>query len=477
MMPNKKMTTPIADFVRAYADSEIVRMHMPGHKGQTFLGCEKFDITEIYGADSLYEADGIIAESEKNAGLLFGTGMTLFSTEGSSQCIRAMLYLTVLNKKTGKRPIVVAARNVHKAFVYAAALLDIDVVWMWPEKADCKDSDINVSSQTGSICSCPVSADSVEQILVQLGDAAAAVYVTTPDYLGGQLDVAGIAEVCHKHNVILAVDNAHGAYLRFLDSSRHPVDLGADICCDSAHKTLPVLTGGAYLHISKHAPKVFMEQAKYAMGLFGSTSPSYLIMASLDLCNGYLADGYAERLRRTSNKIEVLRSSLRKAGWRVADSDPLKITVEIPSDMDGRHQKACGNESTLREMLTAKLRGCGVELEYADPDFLVFMLTPETTEQDMERLRYALGTNEIPYTVKKQASIPCTSQVLSIREAMFAESECVPLEEAAGRVCRIPTVSCPPAIPIAVPGELITEEMLDVFAYYGIHCLDVVKGV
>lgn len=471
MTQNKKMTTPVADFVRAYADSEGARFHMPGHKGQAFLGCEKIDITEIYGADSLYEAEGIIAESEKNAGSLFGSGKTLFSTEGSSQCIRAMLYLAVLNKKPGKRPIVVAARNVHKSFIFAAALLDFDVVWLWPEQNGDKDTDGSATGQPDSICRCPVSADRVEQQLLELGDAVAAVYLTTPDYLGGQLEVARIAEVCHKYNVILAVDNAHGAYLRFLESSGHPMDLGADICCDSAHKTLPVLTGGAYLHISKHAPKVFMEQAKYAMGLFGSTSPSYLTMASLDLCNAYLSDGYAERLDRIINKIQALKSALGEAGWRVVPSDPLKVTVEIPLDT------ADGNTMTLRDVLTARLRAQGVELEYADPDFLVFMLTPETTERDMERLRSALGTNEIPYVTRKRVSIPCTRQVLSIREAMFSEAERVPLEKAKGRICRIPTVSCPPAIPIAVPGELITEAMLDVFAYYGIDSLDVVKGV
>ena len=135
------MNTPIADFVENYAKQNMSRMHMPGHKGKGFLGCERFDITEVSGADSLYEADGIIAESENNAAKLFGTGRTVYSTEGSSQCIRAMLYLALQNwkmqnrqQKNGRRkPVVVAARNVHKAFVYAAVLLDFDIQWLWPE--------------------------------------------------------------------------------------------------------------------------------------------------------------------------------------------------------------------------------------------------------------------------------------------------------------------------------------------------------
>ena len=445
---NKKITTPIADFVRTYAASNTSRFHMPGHKGKSILGCETFDITEIQDADSLYEAEGIIAESEKNAKTLFGSAKTLFSTEGSSQCIRAMLYLAMLQRKEGARPVVVAARNVHKAFIYAATLLDFDVIWLWPEET------------SESICSCPVSPKAVETIL-QENKNVVAVYITSPDYLGGQADIKEIADVCHRNGTILAVDNAHGAYLHFLEPVQHPLDLGADICCDSAHKTLPVLTGGAYLHISKSAPKVFVEQAKYAMGLFGSTSPSYLIMASLDLCNQYLINDYEERLQKIIKLKEVCVKQLEEAGWRVRTSDPLKLTIEIP-------------DSVSQHNLTKKLRHCGVECEYADPDFIVFMMTPENTENDLNRIVSALGKNLVSYEEKKQFAITRTTQVMTIREAMFSSQETIPTVYALGRVCRVPTVSCPPAIPIAIPGELIDEPVLKVFEYYGIENVDVV---
>ena len=128
------MNTPIADFVRRYAASDTARLHMPGHKGRAFLGCEAFDITEIAGADALYEADGVIRKSEEGAAALFGSARTLYSTEGSSQCIRAMLHLCLLRRAPGTRPVIVAARNVHKAFVYACALLDFEVVWLLTER-------------------------------------------------------------------------------------------------------------------------------------------------------------------------------------------------------------------------------------------------------------------------------------------------------------------------------------------------------
>ena len=155
------MNTPIADFVRRYAASGTARLHMPGHKGRAFLGCEPFDITEIAGADSLYEADGIIAQSEENAAALFGSSRTLYSTEGSSQCIRAMLYLCLNCRARGARPVIVAARNVHKAFVFAAALLDFEIVWLWPQ---------NISS----LCACEVSAETLEKTLSGLDAPPAA---------------------------------------------------------------------------------------------------------------------------------------------------------------------------------------------------------------------------------------------------------------------------------------------------------------
>ena len=443
------MDTPILDFVRRYAASETVRFHMPGHKGQGVLGCEAMDITEVKGADALYEAEGIIARSEANATAIFGSQRTVYSTEGSSQCIRAMLYLALLARREGTPPVVVAARNVHRAFVSAAALLDLEVVWLWPEETD-------------SLCGCPVSPEQLETTLDGLSDPPAAVYLTSPDYLGGVADIAALAEVCHRRGTLLLVDNAHGAYLKFLSPSRHPLDLGADLCCDSAHKTLPVLTGGAYLHIAERAPALPAEQAKGAMALFGSTSPSYLILASLDSCNATLAENYPAFLAVRAEQIRTYKKSLEKAGWQVEESDPLRITLRAPEGMTGKE-------------LADLLRAGGMECEYADDDFLVLMLTLSNGPWDAERLRQALGKNTRPYGAKETLPIPRGEQAVSIRQALFSPHELIPAEEAVGRICGAPTVSCPPAIPIAVSGERIGEEAAALFRRYGVTRVDVLK--
>ena len=444
------MDTPIYDFLRKYDADRITRFHMPGHKGKSFLGCESLDITEVRGADALYEADGIIAQSEANATALFGSRRTLFSTEGSSQCIRAMLHLALTCRPNRTAPVIVAARNAHKAFVYAAALLDFEVVWLWPE------------GDSRSLCGCPVSPETLDKTLASLPAPPAAVYLTSPDYLGGMADISALAEVCHAHGTLLAVDNAHGAYLRFLSPSRHPLDLGADLCCDSAHKTLPVLTGGAYLHISKHAPVALAENAKSALALFGSTSPSYLTMASLDLCNGYLAADYPARLADAVCRLAALRESLTARGWRVEDSDPLRLTIAAPAGLPGT-------------ALADRLRRRGVECEYADRDFLILMATPENAPADFDRLLAALGENPAPYAPPAPLPLAKGERACSIREALLAPQETVPAEASLGRVCGAPTVACPPAIPIAVSGEVIGPEALALFRCYGVETVDVLK--
>ena len=446
------MNTPIFDFVREYSESGTQRLHMPGHKGVGAIGIERFDITEIKGADSLFEADGVISESERNAGAIFGS-QCFYSTEGSSLAIRAMVYLAALYAKLGNRaPKILAARNVHRAFVSAVALSDVSVEWL--------DSD----SLDGYLCAGDL-LSSLRSYLTARGgeDLPSAVYITSPDYLGNMQNIAEIAELCHKAGMLLLVDNAHGAYLKFLERSMHPIDLGADMCCDSAHKTLSALTGTAYLHISKSAPGFLSENAKSAMALFASTSPSYLMLSSLDLLNKKLDGTYREELANFIKKLNICKQRLTNNGYNLIGNEPMKITISA---------KKYGY---LGIELAEKLRECGIECEFADPDFLVLMPTPDCDSLDL--VVNALVSIERRGEISSKAPVvPLPEKAVSIRDALFSPAEILPLADCEGRILADASVGCPPAVPIVFSGEIISKEAISAFRYYGIDKIKVLKS-
>ena len=446
------MDTPIVDFVRNYDRFGLLRLHMPGHKGVGPLGCEHLDITEVADADNLYAPEGIILRSEQNASELFGAH-TVYSTEGSSQCIRAMLHLAAMHaRRCGRKPLIAAGRNAHKAFLSAAALLDLDILWLYPQ-------------QEVSYLSCRLTAEDLEQALRSAPELPTAVYLTSPDYLGNITDIAAMAKVCHAHGILLLVDNAHGAYLRFLSPSRHPMDLGADLCCDSAHKTLGVVTGGAYLHISRAAPAWFAQQAKDAMALFGSTSPSYLILQSLDAVNATLAEEYPRDLAAFLLQLQALRQRLEAHGYTLLGDEPLKLTIDA---------KAYGYTGALAhnyemDSLADHLLLARVVCEFADPDFVVLMVTPQTGTEGLARLERTLCAipRRSPITVTPP-TLSRPKRVLSVRQAALSPSRYVDAACSEGYILSAASVGCPPAVPIVACGERIDRAAVDAFAYYGI---------
>ena len=437
------ISTPVCDFVRAYAASAPVRLHMPGHKGRGILGCESLDITEIRGADDLYHPEGILARSEENASRLFGC-RTVYSAEGSSLAIRAMLYLAYT--RSGCKGRCLAGRNAHKSFLHTAVLLDFPISWLWAGD---------------SYLSCPVTAEIVEAAILAEQEKPFAVYLTSPDYLGNLAPVGEIANVCHRHGVPLLVDNAHGAYLKFLPRSLHPMDLGADLCSDSAHKTLPVLTGGAYLHMG---PDWTTEEAKAAMALFGSTSPSWLILQSLDGANPAM-ERLPGDIAALAPHIAALKGALLAHGFALVGAEPLKITV---------HAAKFGYSG---EEMAEILERQGIFCEFADGDFLVFMLTPRNTPEELDRLRAALCAlprgvrQEEPPIALARPKAACTP-----RQAAFAPRETIPVENSLGRILALANVSCPPAVPIVMCGEEIDEAAREALCRCGIEEVTVIKA-
>ena len=443
------MTEPICSFVQEYTKADTLRLHMPGHKGKQILGPETMDITEITGADVLYSSEGIIRQSEETASALFGSARTLFSTEGSSLCIRAMLYLARMYALyRGRKPSILAGRNAHKVFLSAAALLDFDIDWIYPDGSE-------------SFLSSCINPERLEKSLE--GKSYAAVYLTSPDYLGNVADLAACAKICHRHDVLFLVDNAHGAYLKFLNPSRHPLDLGADLCCDSAHKTLPVLTGGAYLHFSQICPPELLTAGEQAMRLFASTSPSYLILQSLDKCNTILSGSFPQEAAKTAQRLEKLKQKLWEEEWQIVGDEDWKLTIAPKSrGMTGKE-------------LAGRLEKQKIFCEFSDPDFLVMMFSPCNAEEDYEKIYTALKSQpKLPAIRDIPPCLPAVRQILTPRQARLSPFETLPVHSCPGRILAMPSVSCPPAVPIVVCGERITEEAIAVFDYYGIQQCDVV---
>lgn len=442
------MKTPIVSFLKSYQEKSPVRMHMPGHKGAGILGFEGMDLTEIYGADELFAAEGIIKESEQNASSLFGCP-TYYSTQGSTLCIQTMCTILCQDAKSkGKTPKILAGRNAHRSFIHAAALLDFEIEWLYGNS---------------DYLSCKIHAEDLEKAIIE--SLPTAVYLTNPDYLGNLLDIQSLASVCKKHNVLLAIDNAHGAYLRFLEPSLHPIDLGADLCCDSAHKTLPVLTGGAYLHLSDSLNQVWANDVKHFMEYFSSTSPSYLIMASLDATNEVLDTTFKNSLSECIQRVDVLKNTLVQHGYTILSGEPMKITIST------KEFGYTGNE------IANLLMECDIYPEFYDSDYIVLMPSPYNTKDDFERLQKCLcGIDRKPILINKPPKLEQSKKAMNVRQALFSSSITLDVSKSLGQVCSSVTVSCPPAILPVIPGEVISESSIEVMKYYGIETVRVVKA-
>lgn len=448
------MDTPIQKMLEDYIRGGMARMHMPGHKGilpEPLAGAAACDITEIQGADSLFECDGVIRRCEEAFARRYGAKESLISCGGSTLCIQAMLALAA-----GPGEKVLFFRNIHKAALDAMILLDIRPVWLFPQ-------------DSGGEIGC-ITPQEVAQSLSRDREIRA-VYITSPDYYGQIHDIGGIARACHEAGVPLLVDNAHGAHLKFLEEDLHPMTLGADLCCDSLHKTLPALTGSALLHIG--SDRFTWAAAKEAMGLFGSTSPSYLMMLSMDMLTGRFAEIQAGT-RRAAESCAALRALAAYKGLAPMGDDPMKLTLR---------PKALGCTGTE---FADRLREEGIECEFADEGHVVLMPSMQTPEEDFIRLREAIllscrgvsrqsGEGK-PLAEQTEASAGGRPrQAMSPRQAYFAPKEHIPVTQAEGRIYGDIRWPCPPAVPSIMPGEVLDKRLCKIFAASGKTQVKVVK--
>ena len=426
---------PLEKTLDEYIGKDFSRFHMPGHKGAgKFPDYYKYDITEVEGADSLFESSGAIAETEKRFAKIYGAGASLLSAGGSTLCIQAML-ATALNPGDE----IIIARNCHAAAVNTMALLDINPIW------------INPRDLYGA-----------EKAFAENPDAKA-VYLTSPDYFGTLSDIKAFAKLAHKNGAKLLIDNAHGAHLHFFDEEMHPISLGADMCADSLHKSLPVLTGGALLHLKDASLR---DAAKQKMRIFGSTSPSYLIMLSADKCAGYLEEKAREDFAVLKEKVENLRKFAFEHGLapKTENIEPARLALSVKST------------GMTAEEFGGKLREHGIEPEYVNDEWAVLMASPFNTERDFGRLRkFIEDTPGSGFAPPEEILFRMPEKAMSIREALFSETEEIETEKAIGRIGARLDLPCPPCIALAVPGEIISDDIAKLLIRYGISRINVVK--
>lgn len=425
------MNTPICNFLEKYTNENKLRLHMPGHNGEF-----PHDITEIYGADSLYESDvsgGIIGTSESLAASIYGAKKTCYSCGGSTLAIQAGLAVL---KSQGVNTIA-ASRYSHRALVMAAAMPHMNIKWLYPAEYMSADVTYDFNAIHG----------------------ADALFVTNIDYFGGTWKFV-------NPKIPTLIDNAHGAYLKFVDKRKfgttylHPMELGFPLMsAESAHKTLPVLTGGAYLHF---ADGVDYSRAKEMMMLFGSSSPSYLILESLDRFNAMIADN-VQLVNNACEAVKELKYKLATLGIPILESDPLRITINA---------RECGLSGIEYASI---LRENGVECEMADENRVVLLFSAATTIEDCERAEMAclFVPMRPPVEPVKFPAIRPTAD-MPIWEALYKPSKTVPIERAGGEVCAAFEAPCPPGIPLVMPGEILDHNVIDALKMHGVKNISVV---
>ena len=433
------------DTLRYHDSLDRSSFHTPGHKCSGFFPEDllQLDYTELPDTDALYEASGPILRSEKKLAHLFGAGRSLISAGGCSLAIQAMLRLASMQQ--GK---ILCARNAHRSAINACALLGLEPVWLYPDSS---------RGFTGRISPEDVRAAFEEN------ENITACYITSPSYYGELCDIGSIAEICHENGAILLVDNAHGSHLAFMKENMHPMFLGADMTACSLHKTLPVLTGGAVLNLRDES---LGSAGKAAMSLFGSTSPSYPIMCSIDLCADYLENGGAKEYARCEDTVSELKAAAVKKGIAMPEGkcDPLRLTLgTAAAGLSGDKQQSYFED-------------CGIDCEFCDGVKAVFIITPFNSERDISRLRSAIENMPVGNAAECQSFEPVRPEkAMTLREALLSPTKIVPVAASRGMIAADTACPCPPGVPVVMPGELIDSLAISEMQKRGMTEIIVVK--
>jgi lysine decarboxylase len=443
--------TPIFDAIRTYTDSNPFPFHMPGHKlgkgiPEKFISrIEKLDLTEIPGTDNLHVPTGVVKEAQELAARAFGAKKSFFLVNGSTVGLHAAISAVC---KPGSRLIV--GRDSHRAVINGMLLAGVKPYYILPEFSEV------YGINTG------IMPEAVEKALAEEPDSVG-VLITRPSYYGICSDILKISEVVHAHGKILIVDEAHGAHLVF--NRRLPVcalEAGADLCIQSAHKTLPAFTQSAYLHVG--SDRVDMEKVRYFLDIYQTTSPSFILMAFLDIAREIMLKNGKASLDRLIDAISLYKVNVEDCGIRILSERNLPgfshDTTRIVANLSGVGISGFCAEKLLREKYN-------IQAEMSDLHNIVFITTvadgPETVEYLFKALRslaHARGeTKHKAVSLIKRLEIP--EQVMEPSEVLNTGAERVLLKNAAGRISRNIIAPYPPGIAVICPGEKFSVDTVD----------------
>lgn len=448
----------IFEFLKQHAGESPVSFHMPGHKGASFYkktgyssfmkNIADYDITEIPGADNLFQTEGIIKETAEKYEKLYGVKKSYLLVNGTSCGIIAAITASV---PKGKKLIM--ARNCHKSVFNALNLGGIEPVYAYPERIE----EYGITGQ--------ISPDEIGRLIKENEDVSA-VILPSPNYYGVCSDIKKIAKICHKNNVTLIVDQAHGAHLKFF--GKYPgrylppaaEDSGADIVINSTHKTLASLTQSAVLNVvSDKADTSILEDKLQAVE---STSPSYLLMASLDINADILSGKGLILFKRWKNNLKwFYKKAASIPGLEIMKTEMLDMT-KINLDMS-----LCGIDGI---QLERELNAVGIYPELVTGNIVMCMTGIGNTRKDYRRLIEALReiSEETGVISNYEKQTGEQTELWTKRRNIHPIPEnkmSMNIDEAIGRVCASSIIPYPPGIPLICPGEEITDEEVEYIKY------------
>lgn len=493
---NRQFTAPISKAMEAYAGDGALAFHTPGHKQGlgahpllkrliTEAGLRQ-EVSLMEELDDLHEPAGCIKEAQKLAAELWGARESLFVINGTTGAIQAMLVGTL---SPGDKVLV--PRNAHRSIMGGIILAGAVPIYIQPE----------IDTRLGIAMGLSVA--TVKQAIKEHPEAKALVAVY-PTYYGFCCDLQRIGELVHEANMLLLVDEAHGAHLRFgKDLPKQAIELGADVAAQSTHKLLGSMTQTSMLHIG--SKRVEAERIRQAASLLQSTSPNQLLLASLDIARLQMAQEGPQRVNRAVELAQWLRKKIneipglycpgkeiwagQEAGQLMAGSEDLSDVGAVALDWAKVTVNLAGLDISGQEAELLLRHQWKVQCELSDPENLLFIISMADTQREADRLLQVLQELAVKHLATKTANkddsgiaeehgckkadnlchmaeMPVAVQRMNPREAFFAPIRTVALEKAIGCICGETIAFYPPGIPVLCPGEEITEALVEYIRFY-----------